>query len=347
MINIKDLSNEWGEFSLKDINLDIQRQEYFIILGPTGAGKTLLLELIAGFHTPDKGKIMINETDLTSVPPENRDVGFVYQDYSLFPHLSVRENIEFGIKLRENSKEKEDKVLEIMELLEIKDLQDRCPRSLSGGEKQKTALARALVLEPSVLLLDEPLSALDVPSQKRMREELKKIHQKTGVTTIHVTHNREEAAFLGDRIAVIDNGKIIQTGNPEQIFREPKTEFVANFTGAENIFKGESKAENGIARVNIGENVNLEAVSEKEGSVTAIIRPEDIIISNEPIQTSGRNLLKGEIIKASDQGSIIELKVNVGREFIVKITKKSYSDLSLNVGQEIYLAFKASAIHLI
>lgn len=347
MISIENLSKSWAEFSIKEINLDIGEQEYFVILGPTGAGKTLLLELIAGFHQPEEGLIKINNREITQLPPEEREIGFVYQDYSLFPHLTVKENMEFGLKLRGGSSKIGENTHRIMDLLGISHLADRYPRTLSGGEQQKTALARTLVLDPKVLLLDEPLSALDAPTQERMRIELKKIHRKTGVTTIHVTHNREEASLLGEEIGVMHNGQIIQVGKPDEIFRKPKTEFIADFVGAENIFDGESKVEEGIAKINIGNNVEIVGVSERPGKVKACIRPEEIIISKKPVKSSGRNLLRGEISEILDQGATVKLNVNVGREFSVTITKKSYQDMGLEVGEKVYLAFKASSVHVI
>lgn len=347
MIGIKNLSKSWAEFSIKGISLDVKEQEYFVILGPTGAGKTLLLELIAGFHRPDDGRIKINDREVTQLPPEKREIGFVYQDYSLFPHLTVRENVNFGLKLKGNSASARNKTNSIMELLGISHLADRYPRTLSGGEEQKTALARTLALDPKVLLLDEPLSALDAPTQERMRRELKRIHREIGITTIHVTHNREEASLLGDRIGVMKNGQIIQVGGPNEIFRKPKSEFVADFVGAENIFEGESKVEEGIAKIDIGEDVEIVAVSGKEGKVKACIRPEEIIVSKSPVKSSGRNMLRGKISEILDQGTIVKLRINVGREFSVIITKKSYQDMELEVGEDIYLAFKASAVHVI
>ncbi|KXB08742.1 hypothetical protein AKJ59_00530, partial [candidate division MSBL1 archaeon SCGC-AAA385M02] len=193
----------------------------------------------------------------------------------------------------------------------------------------------------------EPLSALDAPTQDRMRSELKRIHHETGVTTIHVTHNREEASLLADRIGVMSNGRIVQIGGAEEIFRKPESEFVADFTGAENIFDGNSKVENGIARVDIGESVKIVAVSKKEGDVKACIRPEYILVSKHSINTSGRNMFEGEISGILDQGPTVKLKIDVGRKFTVVITKKSLMDMELETGSRVFLAFKASAVHLI
>jgi len=348
MLSVRNLSKKWAEFSLKNINLDVKDMEYFAVLGPTGAGKTLLLELIAGFHRPDKGEIWMDGQALTDLPPEKRAVGFVYQDYSLFPHLTVEENVGFGLRLRKISKsEARKKMQQTMHALNISGLAKRYPKTLSGGEQQKTALARALVLEPSVLLLDEPLSAVDAQARERLREELKNIHNKFGTTTIHVTHDHEEAILLGDRIGVMNDGRIIQVGDPDEIFRKPKSEFIANFVGVENIFRGKSKVKGGIAKIDIGKGVEIEAVSEKGGEVKACIRPEEIIVSKRPVKSSGRNMLRGPISEISDRGPTVRLRVDAGREFTAVITKKSFTDMRLKIGSKVYLAFKASSVHVI
>lgn len=347
MIKVKNLSKRWREFSLKNINLATRQGEYFTILGPTGAGKTLLLEVIAGFHLPDKGEIWINDKNVTEFLPEQRKVGFVYQDYSLFPHLNVEKNIGFGLRLKKISNHESNKrIKHAMNLLGLSHLSKRLPKTLSGGEQQKVALARAIVLDPDVLLLDEPLSALDVPTQERLRGELKELHKKSGITTIHVTHDHVEAILLGDKIGVLSDGKLIQVGKPDEIFRKPKSEFVAKFVGVENIFSGKSELKKGLARIDI-RNVLIEAVTQKEGKVKVCIRPEDIILSKRPIKSSGRNMLKGKITEISDRGTIVKLKVDVGRELAVIITKRSFLDMKLKIGSEVYAAFKASSVHVI
>ncbi len=347
MLSIRDLSKKWADFSLTNIDLDVKEREYFTVLGPTGAGKTLMLELIAGFHRPDKGEIWINDKNITDFPPEQRKVGFVYQDYLLFPHLNVEENVKFGLRLKKVPKlETDKKIQRTMNLLGLTHLSKRLPRTLSGGEQQKVALARALVLDPDVLLLDEPLSALDVPTQERLRGELKDLHEKSGITTIHVTHDHVEAILLGDRIGVLSDGKLIQVGEPDEIFRKPKSEFIAKFVGVENIFSGKSELKKGLARIDIG-NVLIEAVTQKEGKVKVCIRPEDILLSKRPIKSSGRNMLKGKITEISDRGTIVRLKIDVGRELVVIITKRSFLDMKLRIGSGVYAAFKASSVHVI
>ncbi|PIV70012.1 MAG: ABC transporter [Euryarchaeota archaeon CG01_land_8_20_14_3_00_38_12] len=363
MIKLENISKNWENFSLKNINLEIKNNEYFVILGPTGAGKTLLLETIAGFHYPDSGKIIINNKDITFFPPEKRNTGFVYQDFMLFNHKTVFENIAYGLRIR-GIKNVEEQVEKMADLVNVKHLLSRYPSTLSGGEKQRTAIARALIIKPSILLMDEPLSALDALTQKKLRDELKKIHSETKVTTIHVTHDQEEALVLGDRIGIVDKGKIVQTGTPEEIFRKPTSEFVANFVGAENIFTGTAETKENITEIKI-KNVVLYSTStnlrkqicreqeskdscenKKSGKVNVSVRPEDIIISKERMKSSARNVLFGNVVEIKDKGAIIQLIVDCGLPFTAVITRQSFLDLNINIGASVYLYFKAGNVHL-
>ncbi len=344
MIKLESVSKKWKNFSVKNINLEIKNGEYFVILGPTGAGKTLLLETIAGFYYPDNGKIIIDKKDITFFAPEHRNIGFVYQDFMLFNHKNVFENIAYGLRVR-GIKNVEKKVEEMAQIVNVKHLLHRYPKTLSGGEKQKVAIARALIIKPELLLMDEPLSALDALTQKRLRDELKKIHSETKVTTIHVTHDQEEALVLGDRVGIMDKGKIVQTGTPEEIFRKPETAFVANFVGAENIFTGTAETRENITEIKI-KNVVLYSTVRKSGKVNVSVRPEDIIISKEKMKSSARNVLSGNIVEIKDKGAIIQLKVECDLPFVVVITRQSFLDLNINIGSGIYLYFKAGNVHL-
>ncbi|MBC7326225.1 MAG: ATP-binding cassette domain-containing protein, partial [Moorella sp. (in: Bacteria)] len=234
------ITKKTGEFQLRDISLEVLPGEYFVILGPTGAGKTVLLEVIAGMHAPDAGEIWLGEENITAWPPEKRRFGFVYQDYALFPHINVRENIVFGLKNKKLPPGEINRELEaVISLLGIAHLLQRFPYTLSGGEQQRVALARALIMKPRVLLLDEPLSALDPCTKEMLQQELKGLHQLTGTLTIHVTHDFEEAFFLADRVGIIEQGCLLQVGPAEEVFTRPRTAAVARFVGAENIYKGE------------------------------------------------------------------------------------------------------------
>lgn len=346
---MENLSKKWENFSIHDVSLRVANDEYFVILGPTGAGKTLLLELIAGFHKPDSGKIWINDMDVTAFPPEKRGIGFVPQEYMLFPHMTVAENVEFGLKMHDTPQAERKKIVEeMLEFMGLSHVRDRLPMTLSGGERQKTALARALVIKPKILLLDEPLSALDVNTQKKLRNELKKLHEELKITTVHVTHNQVEALILADHLAVMRNGTIIQSGSPEQVFHKPKDDFVARFVGFENLFDGKIlENRGGVAKIDIG-GVTVEAVTEKVENCTVGIRPDDIIVSKRPFKSSIRNTLKGKLLDFVDMGSLVSLIVNVDNaSFVALITKRSFLEMKLRKGSEVYLSFKASAVHVI
>lgn len=348
MIRLVNVSKSWNGFSIQDINFRVNEGEYFIVLGPTGAGKTLFLELLAGFHELDQGKIEMFDTDVSSYPPEERGIGFMYQDYMLFPHLNVFENIAFGLKIKKRTLSKiKSKVTEISRTLGIQNLLYRDISTLSGGEAQRVALARALILKPKILLLDEPLSALDPNIQERVREEIKEIHNKFGITTIHITHNREEAIILADRIAIMENGKIHQIGNPQEIFRKPATRFVAEFVGIQNIFSGRISHNGQVEIKGLTEKVGpIFTASDLKGKVTIALRPEDIIITPTRVSTSARNEFKGRVTSMKDLGTVVRVDVNVGRDFMVKVTKQSLDELGITIGSEVYLMFKAAAVHV-
>ncbi len=346
MIRIKNLSRKAGNFSLKKITLDIKDGEYLVILGPTGSGKTLLLECMAGLRQSDGGEVWIDGINATGFPAEERNIGFVYQDYLLFPNMNVGENIRFGLRFRNFSRnEVNEKIKKISELLQISHLLDRDPKTLSGGEQQRVALARALVIEPRALLLDEPLSALDPEVRGILQEELRGIHNKLKTTTIHVTHDFEEAISLADRIAVMNNGEIIQVGKPEDVFRKPKSEFVANFVGVENIFNGISEIDGGIAGINTG-NVQIYAITQKTGNVRFSIRPEEITLSKTMFGSSARNTFRGKILEISNRGQLIRIVVDIGIPLAVLITRGSYEGMRLNQNANVYASFKASGVHV-
>jgi len=347
MIALENVSHEWGDFSLKNVSFSINNGEYFVILGPTAAGKTLILETIAGFYIPRRGKIFLKGKNSTHIQPERRNIGFVYQDYSLFPHMTVKENIAFGLKMRKfPKKEVENRVKSIMNSMHISYLKDRFPSTLSGGEQQRVALARALVVDPDILLLDEPLSALDPRTQESLREELRRIHEVRGTTTIHVTHNQGEALALADRIGVIMNGEVIQVDTPYKVFNEPVSEEMAIFVGVENIVKGKIiSSEDGVAQVQV-ENYQIRALSNlTEGEVHVFIRPENIVLSKAKLESSARNSVIGKITKITRFGATFRVYMDNGLSALV--TKQAIEELGLNVGENVYASFKATAIHLI
>jgi spermidine/putrescine transport system ATP-binding protein len=292
LVELQGISKSFGDVKvLKDINLTINKGEFFSLLGPSGCGKTTLLRIIAGFESPDAGKVIIDGVDYTETPPYKRPVNMVFQNYALFPHLNVFENVAFGLKYA-NIKKSEviRRVYEALEMVRLTGLENRKPSELSGGQKQRVALARALVLKPKVLLLDEPLNALDPKLRKEMQVELKKLQHEVGITFIFVTHDQEEALSISDRIAVINSGKIEQVGTGYEIFERPRTEFVANFMGARNLFTCFIRKLNGrLFEVELLENLKFKISINNGFNISAsefkfIVRPEKIFIRKTPLK---------------------------------------------------------------
>jgi molybdate/tungstate transport system ATP-binding protein len=347
VIAVKNLRVNLGDFLLRDINLDVKAREYFIVLGPTGAGKTVLLEAIAGLYPVLEGEVWVGDKQVTDLSPEKREIGIVYQDQALFPHLTVEKNIAFGLKMRKCPKnEAKTRIEAICQVLGISHLLKRSPATLSGGEKQKVALARALVTEPKILLLDEPLSALDPETREKMQSELRAMHRKVAVTIIHVTHDFEEAIALGQRVAVLNDGCIAQTGTAEEFLRRPSSEFVARFALSRNIFSGTVVGtENGCALIDIG-GTRLRATTEAKGEVRLSLRPEDILISKQPLQSTARNCFLGVVSDIADRGSVSYVTVSLPPDFICIITRQALGELELRKDVEVWITFKASAIHV-
>jgi molybdate transport system ATP-binding protein/molybdate/tungstate transport system ATP-binding protein len=346
MISLSNISKDLGEFVLKDVSLEIERGEYFMILGPTGSGKTILLETIAGVYRPDGGRILLNGVDVTSLPPRERNVGMVYQDYMLFPHLTVEQNIAFGLRwMRPAQTDGNRSVHRLAGLLGVEDLLHRYPGTLSGGEQQRVAIARALIVEPDVLLLDEPLSALDTRTREKLRDELLRLHRLTRTTIVHVTHGFDEAFLLGSRMAVMNRGRVEQVGEPVEVFHHPGSRFAAEFLGIGNLFKGDSLVENGVSRVRIGE-TELVSTVPLPGRVHAVIRPEHILLSLAPFESSARNTFSGPIRRILDNGTTLQVTVDIGLPLTAALTRRSFEDMALTQGKSVHATFKAADVHL-
>jgi molybdopterin-binding protein len=347
MIKVKKLCVDLGEFVLQNISLGIEEGEYFIVLGPTGAGKTVLLESIAGLYPIKSGKIWLRGKEVTGVEPEKRKISIVYQDHVLFPHLSVKKNIVFGLKMNKATPDEQNsRINRVAELLGISNLLHRRPDTLSGGEKQKVALGRAIVTQPELLLVDEPLSALDPETRENVQHELRQLHRALGVTILHVTHDFEEAIALGNRIAVIGEGRLMQVGTPEEIFRHPNSEFVARFAMTRNIFLGKAERKSSGDTVFKVDGTEFIIAKEADGNYHASIRPEEILVSTEPIRSSARNCFPGTVTHVLDKGSTLYVTVNIPPELSCMVTRHSFEEIGLHEGKKVYVTFKASSIHL-
>ncbi len=350
MIAVKDAHKKLGQFAIRGVSLEVREQEYFVVLGPTGAGKTVLLECIAGLHPLDRGEIFINGRNVTHLPPEARNVSYVPQDYVLFPHLTVYENIAFGLRLRRwPDAEVRRRVEELAEMLGISHLLDRRPRTLSGGEQQRTALARALAPRPTALLLDEPLSALDESTRRQIADELSALPEKFGTTVIHVCHNFEEALALAHRIAVIHEGRIVQVGEPEEVFARPNCRFVADFMRVRNVLPVKAvQAQESGPLLTVAEGFCLKAASlpaaASSSPLAVAIRPESITVSARELQ--GPNVYRGRIVARHILGSDVELDIEAaGVPLVALVTRQVYRRLGLQPGDEAWIAIDPEDVH--
>lgn len=356
MIRLENLHVRVGTFDLRDITLEVPKGGYALIIGPTGSGKTTLLEAVAGHARLESGRVFMHDDDVTHLPPERRGLGFVYQQYHLFPHLSVRDNIGYGLKRARGQRDRtgpETRIAELADMLAIEPLLDRPVRGLSGGEQQRVALARALAPRPSILLLDEPFAAVDPATRQVLRRELRELHEREGITTLQVTHDFDEALRLGDLVAVLAEGRIAQSGTPEEVFRYPNSAFVARFVGTGNVIAGvveRTEPGNGPGSFRgsfRGGSLVLDVVAERDGPIHAVIRPEDIVLSLTHHPGSARNHMDGQVVRLERMGPVTLVHLDVGRPLIASLTTQSVEEMELQAGKPVMVAFKATAILLV
>lgn len=345
MLKLKDISVKLGDFELKEINLDLNKGDYYVLLGKSGVGKTVLLEIIAGLIKPNSGQVFLKDEDITHKKIQKRKVGIVFQDFSVFPHLNVKQNIEYPLKCKKIQKsEKEDLINTYAELTNITHLLNRDTQNLSGGELQRVALARMLVSKPECLLLDEPLASMDVQLKGGLRKLLRHINQ-SGVTILHVTHDYEEAIALSNKVAVIHEGKIIQKGLTKEVFQKPANDFVANFTGIKNFFKADFTPNN-TAKINNTLEIQVSNSSQlKKGKI--IIRGEEILLSNEKIESSATNNFHGKIKQIIPYLSNHEVIVDIGIDLTVVISEESLIKFNFRENAKAWVSFKSTAIKII
>ena len=342
-LRLRGVSLSLGDFALRDITFTLAQGEIFVILGPSGAGKSVLLETIAGFHRPDSGRILIGERDMTDAQPEVRRVGLIFQDYALFPHLTVARNVQFACRADAS------RAHGLLSRLGLMHLAERKPANLSGGEKQRVALARALAMDPRVFLFDEPLSAQDARSRDALRDELKSLLRQLELPAVYVTHDQTEALVLADRLAVMSAGELLQVGTTSEVFNTPASEFVARFVGVETVLEGRTvAAEDGDVRIQLGGH-EIHAVGEAVTSrVLVCIRPENVALSRRrSADSSMRNQFNARVASVSSLGHLFKITLDCGFPLTAYVTKQSYLELNLEPGASVVAAFKASAIHLI
>jgi putrescine transport system ATP-binding protein len=353
LIRFERVTKRFGDtLAVDSLSLDIFEREFFCLLGPSGCGKSTLMRLLAGFEEPTAGRVLLMGEDLSGVPPHRRPVNMMFQSYALFPHMSVAGNIAFGLRQeRRPRREIEARVEAMLELVQLQGLGDRRPEHLSGGQRQRVALARALAKEPKVLLLDEPLAALDKKLREETQFELMEIQERLGATFLMVTHDQDEAMTMADRIAVMDRGRIVQLATPAELYERPKTRFVAEFVGDINIFEGEVlDGDEGLLRVKIADAEAIAVADSGVGlaigqAVAVAVRPEKIAIDREP-PPSAVNMLAGEVSDIGYLGDWTTYRVKLASGTIVRVSRANATRLAENPiewGDRVRLSFAPDA----
>lgn len=342
-LTLKNITKKYGDtVVVNNINLSIEEGEFVSFLGPSGCGKSTTLRMISGFIQPTAGEILINDANITHTPPNKRDTSLVFQNYALFPHMTIGENVGYGLKMRKVPKlEIKERVKVMLEMVRLDHLIDRYPGQLSGGQQQRVALARALIVNPSVLLLDEPLSNLDAKLRDEMRTEILNLQRKLNLTCIFVTHDQEEALVLSDKIVVLEGGRIRQIGTPEEIFDKPNSHFTADFVGVRNIFDGAN--DNGIF---VTEKRTKIKIDESDSNIIKIgIRPNMILVNpTDPVNYD--NYFTAKVQTLLYRGTIVELLTILenGEEVVVEIPSEKYRTNNVKEGDEISLCWNVDNI---
>lgn len=347
-LRVEDLHIDLGEFSLKGVSLEFERGEYLTVMGPTGSGKTILLECIIGFYKPSKGRVFLEGRDITDDPPEKRRIGIVYQDYALLPHKNVFQNIEYGLKKVDRDKvSRKAKIMEMAEALNILHVLHRKPTTLSGGEQQRVALARALVVEPRLLLMDEPLSALDPQTRHTTRALLRRIMRKRDITVLHITHDMDDVWALADKVAIMRNGRLEQHDTMHDVFNRPSNRFVADFVGA-SVFEGTVQpGANGQCQVDVGGLVLNSIESARSGdNVRVFLRPENVMVFRDrPQKTSIQNLVDATLEDYYQEGILYHLSFrSQGVRIPAVITASAFQELDIHRDDTMCLGVKAANV---
>lgn len=337
--------------AVNDVSLEIEKGEFFFLLGPSGCGKSTFLRIVAGFYKPDTGELRFDDTVMNDVPPHQRNTGMVFQNYALWPHMSVAENIEYGLTLRKLEKaERTEKIERALEMVQMEDFRDRAVNTLSGGQQQRIALARALVIEPSVLLLDEPISNLDAALRQQMRDEIKQIHDRTNITMFYVTHDQVDALSMADRMAIMQDGVIIQVGTPREVYQFPKNAFVASFVGETNFISGKiEQASNGSATIETSAGTLHSTTIYHELTqgtpVQCSIRPEALVIDND--QNGGnpiKNRITAKVTAVNYLGRVEEYQLMVSEDIPLKAVHYNPGTETKKPGDTVQLSISADAV---
>lgn len=356
MIHVHELNFAAGSFALEEVSLEIDHGEYFVLLGPSGSGKTLLLESLCGLNRIDSGRILIGDRDVTALEPRKRSIGYLPQDYALFPHITVRRNIGFGLKGRlPQGVSVAEVVDDLAQLTEVSHLIDRLPGNLSGGEKQRVALARALAIRPKALLLDEPVSALDEQTRDTLCRVIKRLQRETHTTTLHVCHNFAEMLTVADRAGVINDGRIIQVGTTGDILQRPRNRMVAEFVKAANIFAADARVDGSLIHLRCAGGLEFRAAagesSPAAGPVEFMVRPENIHVDTKAPTglPPGTSVVAAVVRQVDDLGPLVELVVDckAGAALTVSLGKRQFTALGCNTGDNVHLAVTPADVHVL
>jgi iron(III) transport system ATP-binding protein len=349
-LHLKNVTKLFGETKAVDnVTVHVNKGELFFLLGPSGCGKTTCLRTIAGFYKPDEGELYFDDKLMNNVPPHKRNIGMVFQNYALWPHMTVHENVEYGLNVRKlPANVRRDKVQKVLEVVQMEKYADRNPNQLSGGQQQRIALARALVIEPDILLLDEPLSNLDAKLRLEMRQEIKRIHSEAGITAVYVTHDQKEALSLADRAAIMKDGKIVQIGTPREIYNLPINKFVADFIGETNFIYGKAKEQKGkeiLIETSIG---NVWASFKDQNftdgdDVICSIRPESVSITDEPLKDIP-NQYEAIVSNFTYLGDVEEYWLKMQDSSEIKVVLHNPGQNERHVGDKVYIQFQIKDI---
>jgi spermidine/putrescine transport system ATP-binding protein len=350
-VELTDVTKRFGDdvVAVDDLDLTIGDGEFFSLLGPSGCGKTTTLRMIAGFEFPTEGSIRIHGHEMGLRPPNERPVNTVFQSYALFPHMTVFDNVAFGLEMKKMAKaDVETRVRRVLDQVQLAHRADAKPNQLSGGMQQRVALARALVNEPEVLLLDEPLGALDLKLRQNMQYELKDLQSRVGITFVYVTHDQEEALTMSDRIGVMSHGKLLQVGDPHEIYERPQSRFVADFIGDINLLEGEVTA-SGAARLSNGVEVAIPSGHPVSGKVTLALRPERLMLSqSSDAVADGRNRMPATISRRTYYGDVYFYDVEVGFPHALEVKEENRPDLDTHeVGDQVVVSWSPGAANLV
>ena len=355
-IALKKISKSYnGRAVLKNLNLEINKGEFHVLLGPSGGGKTTILSVIAGLIRQDTGDVLIGKRNVSNLSPEKRRIGFVFQDYALFPHLTVFDNVAYGLRVKNVEESKINRKVDYyLSKVTIENEKDKFPHQLSGGQKQRVALIRALITEPEILLLDEPMSNLDALTKETTGNELKSIQQEMEMTTVYVTHNQDEAVLLGNRVSVLNHGEIEQIEAPDELFYHPKTEFVARFVGAKNILKArviEINQHEAVVQVNndgLGQPVKIRVkkypIFEKGKEINLCIHPEKISLKRESeVVNANLNRIRGKIVNKTNNGNGLKATIDIGGMDLHATIPKDFFDFKIH--EDVWVCFGPDAPH--